>query len=309
MAKLLRPVHPNAGVRIAYQKRLDALIAEMQRSVVWWLRAAYRKDEARIVPDFAQDASPARGLQKVLTRLFRYWMRRWADEAVKIATDFVNKTQKRTTSSYEQAFKAAGFTVKMDPSRARNDVVQALIEENVSLIKSIPDHYFSEVNGLVMRSVSAGRDVGFLTDELHKRYGVTRRRAAFIARDQANKATEAIKRVEGERLGVKVGIWMHVPGKKTSRATHRAMDGKPFLISEGMYDSARGVERHVHCGELPGCQCTYRSVIPMFGDKITPEIQKLLDTVERPTNPHDSGNGKGTGRKGLLTKDTWYEHV
>ena len=40
MAKLLRAVHPNAGVRIAYRKRLDNLIAEMQRSVVWWVRAA-----------------------------------------------------------------------------------------------------------------------------------------------------------------------------------------------------------------------------------------------------------------------------
>ena len=125
-----------------------------------------------------------------------------------------------------------------------------------------------------MRSVTAGRDVGYLTDELHKRYAVTRRRAAFIARDQANKATEAIKRVEGEKLGVRVGIWVHIPGKYTSRATHRAMNGKPFLISEGMYDPA--VKRKVQCGELPGCQCTYRSFIPEFGDKMTPEIQKLL---------------------------------
>lgn len=277
MSKLLRPVHPNAGVRAAYQRRLHRLIAETQRSVVWWVRAAYRQDEARIVPDFAQDASPARMLQKVVNRLFRYWMRRWTDEALKIATDFIGKTEKRTTSSYRQAFKDAGFTVKMDPNRVRNNVVQALIEENVSLIKSIPQQYFTEVNGLVQRSVSAGRDLGFLTDELEKRYGVTRRRADLIARDQTNKATEAIRRVEGERLGVKVGIWVHVPGKYTSRATHRAMNGKPFLISEGLYDSA--VKRKVLPGELVACQCTYRDFVPEFGDEVTPEIQKLLDQV------------------------------
>ncbi len=268
MAKLLRAVHPNAGVRAAYQRRLRKLVDEMQRSTVWWLRAAYRKDEARIIPDFAQDASPARMLQKVLNRLFRYWMRRWSDEAAKIAGDFIHKTQQRTTSSYEQAFRAAGFTVKMDPSRVRNDVVQALIAENVNLIKSIPQHYFTEVNGLVQRSVSTGRDLGFLTDELEKRYGVTRRRADLIARDQANKATEAIKRVEDERLGVKVGIWVHVPGKYTSH-------GKPFLLSEGLYDSAVG--RKVVPGELVACQCEYRAFVPEFGDTVTPEIQKLLE--------------------------------
>ena len=284
MAKVLRLVHPNAGVRAAYARQLHRLIDEMQRSTVWWLRAAYRKDEARIVADgaidsalaFAQDASPARMMQKVLGRLFRYWMRRWSDKALKIAEDFVRNSARRTTSSYEQAFKDAGFTVKMDPSRAQNDVVQVLIAENVSLIRTIPEKYFGEVTGLVQRSISMGRDLAFLTDELHKRYVKTRARADLIARDQANKATEAIKRVESERLGVKVGIWVHIPGKYTSRATHKAMNGKPFLLSEGLYDSAKGVERKVLPGELVACQCTYRDFVPEFGDEVTPEIAKLL---------------------------------
>ncbi|MFQ8888678.1 MAG: hypothetical protein ACLR7Z_10430 [Bilophila wadsworthia] len=50
-----------------------------------------------------------------------------------------------------------------------SDVARALFEENVNLIKSIPQHYFTEVTGLVQRSASMGRDVAFLTDELHKR--------------------------------------------------------------------------------------------------------------------------------------------
>lgn len=278
MPKLLRLVHPNAGVRAAYSRQLRRLIDEMQRSTVWWLRAAYRRDEERIVadsaPGLAEDASPARMMQKVLGRLFRYWMRRWSDKARKIAGDFVRGSARHTTSSYEQAFKDAGFTVKMDPSRAKNDVVQALIAENVSLIRTIPEKYFSEVTGLVQRSISMGRDLAFLTDELEKRYKVTRRRADLIARDQANKATEAIKRVESERLGVKVGIWVHVPGKYTSRATHKAMNGKPFLLSEGMWDSE--VKRKVLPGELVACQCTYRDFVPEFGDEVTPEIAKLL---------------------------------
>lgn len=278
MPKLLRAVQPNAGVRALYRQRLLRLIDEMQRSTVWWLRAAYRQDEARIVADsapaIAQDASPARVMQKVLGRLFRYWMRRWSDKAQKIAGDFIRQTARRTTSSYEQAFRDAGLTVKMDPSRAKNDVVAALIAENVSLITSIPKQYYSEVTGLVQRSISMGRDLAFLTDELHKRYVKTRARADLIARDQANKATEAIKRVESERLGVKVGIWVHVPGKYTSRATHKAMNGKPFLLSEGMWDS--DVKRRVLPGELVACQCTYRDFVPEFGDEVTPEIARLL---------------------------------
>lgn len=66
---------------------------------------------------------------------------------------------------------------------------------------------------------------------------------------------------------------------------------------------------HPNAGVRIAYQKRLDALIAEFGDKLTPEIQKLLDTVERPTNPHDSGDGKGTGRKGLLTKDTWYEHV
>ncbi len=43
-------------------------------------------------------------MQKVLGRLFRYWMRRWSDKARKIAGDFVRSAAKHTTSSYAQAF-------------------------------------------------------------------------------------------------------------------------------------------------------------------------------------------------------------
>ena len=164
-----------------------------------------------------------------------------------------------------QALKDAGFTVKMKAStRAMNDVERALLLENYNIIKSIPQQYITEVTGLVMRSASTGRDVEFLADELHKRYEITRRRAEFIARDQSNKATEALKRVQDKELGITEGIWVHVPGKKTSRHTHQLMNGKKFVITEGLYDS--DVKRKVLCGELPGCQCTYRAVIPEFGD-------------------------------------------
>jgi hypothetical protein len=43
--KILRGVQPNAGIAAAYRKKLDALIAEMDNSVQYWLPAAYRANE------------------------------------------------------------------------------------------------------------------------------------------------------------------------------------------------------------------------------------------------------------------------
>lgn len=170
MAKVIRAIKPNAGIRAKYRKRLVSLLDEMQRSVVWWLRAEYRKQETRI----AQDASPASDLQDRLKSLFRYWTKRWTESAESFARDFVGSTRRRTEASMRQALKDAGFTVKMKAStRAMNDVERALLLENYNIIKSIPQQYITEVTGLVMRSASMGRDVQFLADELHKRYEIT----------------------------------------------------------------------------------------------------------------------------------------
>lgn len=258
--KILRAIKPNAGIRAKYRRRLEAMIDDMNRSVVWWLRAEYRSQESRL----AQDASPAAELGKRISKLFAYWMRRWKQKLEDYAQDFVHATERKTGNSMKQALRDAGFTVRMDRKRAENDVVAALVRENVSLIKSIPERYFSQVTGLVMRSASRGRDVKFLEDELAKRYAITRRRAKLIARDQSNKATQAILSVEAKELGITEGIWVHVPGTKSSRKTHMQMNGKRFRLDEGLYDSAVG--RNVFPGELVACNCTFRTVIPEFGD-------------------------------------------
>lgn len=259
MAKILRAVKPNAGIRAKYRRRLEAMIDDMQKSVVWWLRAEYRRQEERITQD-----SPAEDLGRRVGSLFRYWMRRWREKMEDYARDFVHSTERKTQNSFKQALRDAGITVRFDSSRARQTVVRALILENTKLIKSIPEEYFSNVFRIVGQGVSMGRNTAWIEDELHKRYAITRRRAKLIARDQSNKATQAIRSIEAKELGITEGVWVHVPGTKSSRKTHMQMNGKRFRLDEGLYDSAVG--RKVLPGELVACNCTYRAVIPEFGD-------------------------------------------
>lgn len=89
---------------------------------------------------------------------------------------------------------------------------------------------------------------------------------------------EQAKITEAKRLGVKVGIWVHVPGPEVSCPGHKEWNGRPFLLSEGLYDQARG--GNVLPGIEPGCSCTFRDFVPEFGDKMTPEIEKLLKKLK-----------------------------
>lgn len=102
-------------------------------------------------------------------------------------------------------------------------------------------------------------------DEKEKRY----EEWAAKMREKARAKIE-----DGKRLGVKVGIWMHVPGPEVSCPGHKGWDGRPFLLSKGLYDPARG--KNILPGVEVGCSCTHRDFVPEFGDKATPEIEKLL---------------------------------
>lgn len=268
MPKTIRAISANAGVRAWYRKRLEREIKAMHESVCYWLEAAYKARESEIVGD----ASPARDILSRFAELSRRWLKRWNMLAGWLARRAVQKTASTTTVSMKEAFRAAGFTVKFKASRHLNSVTQALIAENVSLIKTIPSQYFSQIEGIVTRGVSMGRDLAYIREELAKRYAISYRRAALIARDQLDKATQAIQRTRDAELGITEGIWVHLPGQYSSRKTHIAMNGKRFKLEgpdAGLYDS--DVDRKVLPAECVCCRCSYRRVLPDFG-KLAPQM-------------------------------------
>lgn len=268
MAKILRAIPVNAGVQAYYRKRLIKELRAMHKSVSYWVLTHYRMNEAEIT-GVAQDASPVKDILKAFRHSMKAWLKRWDWLASWLAPRVVGKVNGTTTRSMAEAFKAAGMTVRFDPKRSLNDITAALIAENVALIKSIPDRYFSEIEGIVTRGVSMGNDLGYIASELHKRYKITERRAKMIARDQMDKANQAIQRTRDLSLGITEGIWVHMPGQYTSRQTHIAMHGKRFKFDgppneRGLYDSA--VKHNVLPASEPMCRCVYRAVLPDFGE-------------------------------------------
>jgi uncharacterized protein with gpF-like domain len=257
--KTLPAIHPNPGLRQRYAKELTQLLRAMSKDFMRNIERVYRKHEAQI----AMDAAPVAELQTLINTLMKRWSRRWDKAAERVATWFVESVRKQTGYSLDKALRDAGFTFKRSDAVV-TDVVAALIQENVNLIKSIPQQYHTDITGIVMRAVSTGEDVKYISQQLTKRYNVEENRAKLIARDQTNKATQAITQSRDRDLGVTEGIWVHLPGLKTSRKTHKAMNNKTFKLAEGMYDSS--VKRKVKPAELPYCQCIYRAVIPEFLD-------------------------------------------
>lgn len=258
--KTARAVHPNKGVEAAYRRALDNLIAEMANSYEYWLSAAYKAHPPRMETAIAQDALPSLELSRKIRDLGKRWIKKFDDMAVKIATNFTNSGRKATDSAFKSALKDAGWSVEFQITPVMRDAMNATIQENVSLIKSVASQYHTEVEGLVMRSFTAGRDLKTLSDELQSRYGVTKRRAALISRDQNNRLTATVTQARRIELGLFEAIWIHSGGGKTPRPSHvkAGKDKLKFDTREGaLIDGER-----ILPGQKINCRCSSKTILP-----------------------------------------------
>ncbi|MCP2041675.1 SPP1 gp7 family putative phage head morphogenesis protein [Neisseria sp. HSC-16F19] len=250
---LLKAIHPNLGVEAAYRKSLKRLLRDMRRDVDAMLAQHYPQG-------LAQDGI-ADGLQAALSRLIRLWLARLDKLAPHIAETFATQSMRHTDRAFQAALRDAGFTVRFRHTTATQTAFEAALGGNVGLIRSIGQQYLSRVENSVWRSVNAGYDMGRLAQELRRDFGISQRRAAFIARDQTNKAKAAIEKARRQEMGITEAIWLHSHAGKEPRPSHVAANGKRFEVAKGMYLDGKWVQP----GEEINCRCASRSVLKGWG--------------------------------------------
>lgn len=256
---ILPPVRPSLALEIEFRKKLDRIIREMAGSVEYWLAAKYRQNEPKVV-SIAEDDNPAAALRKAIRLLSKRWQKNFDEIAVELAKYFAKGAAARSDSQLRSILRKGGITVRFVMTPAMRDILGATVNANVALIKSIPGEYFTQIEGIVMRSVQAGRDLGGLTKDLERQFGVTRRRAAIIARTQNNLATASLDRCRRLELGITEAVWMHSAGGKQPRKRHVAFSGKKFDIRVGAPIGDKG--QNVMPGEEINCRCVSRPVLP-----------------------------------------------
>lgn len=251
--KTLRPTRPNAGTAAWYRRKLEAEIEAMHASLSWWIKAQYRSG------GFAMDRlTTFDRLQREIKRLRGHWQSHFDDLANYMGRMFARKVLGYADYNAKTALKDLGLTIKMTMTPAMQQAYEAVIGEQVGLIRSIAEQHLGNVERLVMESVQRGRDLAFLTDALKDRYRITRHRAALIARDQNNKATATLQAARQQALGITQGIWRHSHAGKTPRPEHVEADGKPFYLAKGMYLEGEWVLP----GQAINCRCFYSPILP-----------------------------------------------
>jgi uncharacterized protein with gpF-like domain len=257
----VKAIHASAAVAAWYYDRLTAAIEAMQAAVSRGVLAAYGQVEPS---ELGMDAprNPSLLLRAALRKWGGLWVSKFDKLSLDLSREFARKSFGITQTQMRAALKEAGFTVKFAPTPGAAAAYQAVVSEQVNLIKSIPQQYLKDVESKVWGSVMKGGDMHALSVDLRKTYGVTRDRAAIIARDQTNKAKAIIEKTRRQELGITHAIWQHSAGGRVPRATHVALSGKAYPLAQGAWDADEG--KYVLPGELISCRCTSKAIIPAF---------------------------------------------
>lgn len=253
--KILTAIKGNRATQLRYKKAVSKLIETMHASITHWVSVQYNDTPPALL---AEDATPSDKMRKKLDELKKYWLDKFEEAAPKIAALYMRRCFTQADSAFVQSLKKHDWTVKFKMTKGAKDALDAVITENIGLIKSIPQQYLQQVEGVVMRSFTVGRDLATLTNELEKLYPKASHRAELIARDQCNKATSVITRTRQMEIGITEAIWMHSGAGKHPRPDHVAANGKRYMIADGCPIGGE----HIYPGEEINCRCTSRPILP-----------------------------------------------
>jgi SPP1 gp7 family putative phage head morphogenesis protein len=258
------PLNPNVGEQAIYSAQLERMTIKMVDETTRRVIKLFRQD-----PNFAQDASTASQARILMSELTKKFTQLFNSNAKPVAKKMVERENRSSKRSMHTSLKqlSGGLSIKTDVMTPEiKDIMSASVQENVGLIKSIPQEYLGKVQGAVMRSISSGNGLADLVPFLEKQKGMTKRRARNIALDQTRKAYNGINRGRMQAIGVKQYEWLHTAGSQKPRPQHIAMSGNIYSLDDPPVIDDNTGERGIP-GQLPNCKCRMVPVIK-FNDGV-----------------------------------------
>jgi SPP1 gp7 family putative phage head morphogenesis protein len=136
------------------------------------------------------------------------------------------------------------------------------LKHNLELsIKNFAQEEIPELRRLVEENLMMGGRLDRLSKIIESRYGVTKRKAEFLAAQETSLLTAKFREERARNAGSVKYIW-YTRHDDRVRHDHEELNGKIFFWSQPpVVDKKRG--RHAHPGEDYGCRCFSRPIIEL----------------------------------------------
>lgn len=264
----------NASQQAKYQKALLDLVRQMTKETRDRITKLF---DGSTADDFFEQQKEAAAMdgaslstkaKKLMNDLQDKFVQLFGSKSRKLATTMLNGALKASQASLSTSLKELSGGLSLNTGVVPEGLEtksQAIVQENVDLIKSIPQQYFKDISGSVFRSITTGNGLKDLIPAIGKYAGETSRRTKNIALDQTRKAYNTINRERMQKLGVKQFEWIHSGGGLEPRPSHVAMNGKIFSFDDLPIINKENLKYEAPQRGIPGqainCKCVMGPVI------------------------------------------------
>jgi SPP1 gp7 family putative phage head morphogenesis protein len=231
----------------AISNLVDKMIPKKRKAEPWeeWVRRIQERSNSEAV----KKAAGSMALKMV----------RWVD--------INNARTWRVASSYSQQSRMLYQLLMQQTKGAVGVRMLKTVQENASLISSIPLEAARILTGEVLAAQQAGSRADTIAKMMRSRFPeLLKSRVNLIARTETAKASTALTEARCDELGVEFYIWRTSKDKRV-RDSHRKMDGVvvPWAqppSPEALIGEASTLGRY-HAGECPNCRCTQIVVLTL----------------------------------------------
>lgn len=260
--KVLKGVRYNAGISTKYYKDLRALLnwvfKEFERTVVAGLstREMERKTESMIY-----DESPNERYKKRLAEFNKKLRGKLSRKQIeKLVRRSLQTADSYTRREFNRKLKSFGLDLtKGEEGKKFSSYMSTAVEENVQLVTNLVAEEAHRLKSTILRGMREGIPSSRLARGLEKDLGISKRRAALIARTETHKVTQQLADYRAQELGLTKARWRAVMDNRTSDQ-HARFNGREFDMRKGLWDPK--TRTYNWPGRRPNCRCWSEYLIP-----------------------------------------------
>jgi len=268
-------VHYPDSVEREYRRITNTYMTVLNKALAKHLPTIRRAIEAER-EGLYQDASS--NLYKTIARVFTQ-IRNEIDKAYtafdlnRKIQQIANRTQKLGIRQWKNVVhQTLGINLVDDYYKGEflRNTMELWVDKNVNMIKTIPQNTLDQMQNIVLDGYKNGLPNTKIGRQIQDAYGMERRRAQLLARDQTAKLNADITQAQQRDAGVNEYIWSTAKDERV-RPCHADLDGQRCSWDEPpeqWYDTkkkGRVYCGYAHPGEFYLCRCVPKPVFDFLG--------------------------------------------
>lgn len=256
--KRLKSVKPSEQIEAEYRGYMWSFIKEMAEEVRVDLLPVIKQNKQ----NYITDANVVDGWADDVTAFFEAFRAKWTGFLFrnKVRADIrrpLSMAESNTTAQFlKNINKAVGVDVTaMLKSEGIENIMTSALQENLTLVTSIPEEYMKRVESIVYSGMQSGRYPTAIAKDLQEATGISWRRAKVIARDQVSKINSAVDAERSQNLGIEYYRWdtsgdRRVSGDPSGKYPKAKI--KCYMIAKRDIGFGVGVYTYKHGAEYAG---------------------------------------------------------